>query len=279
MSNENGSGSFEVIMSKALMIPGIKVDRKEFLAKSFSNHVPSETLGKIVEKGPIEAGVDIATINKVAKKLVTNRTLTTSSASFAAGIPGGFAMVATVPADALQFFGIALRLAQEIGYLYGYEDFWDEEGINPESVNGDLVLFLGVMFGVGGSVTAMKFLSSKLSEQALKKIPQMALTKTFYYPIIKKIAGFIGVKMTKDIFAKGVSKVIPVLGGIVSGGLTFASMSQMGKRLTTALAQTINFDEKDYQKNFEEFKKEHSDIIDVEFEDIIETDTETEVLT
>ncbi|WP_419959481.1 bacteriochlorophyll 4-vinyl reductase [Psychrobacillus sp. BM2] len=270
MAIENGSGSFEIIMSNALKLPGIKVDRREFLAKSFSNHVPYETLGKIVEKGPIEAGVDIATINKVAKRLVSNRTLTSSGASFVAGIPGGVAMAATIPADTLQFFGVALRLAQEIGYLYGYEDFWDDEGINTDRVNGDLVLFLGVMFGVGGSVAAMKVLSSKLSQQALKKIPNKALSKTLYYPIIKKIAAFIGVKLTKDTFAKGVSKVIPVVGGIVSGGLTFASMSKMGNRLTTSLQQTINFHEKDYKKNYEELKREHPDIIDVDFEDLSE---------
>lgn len=38
------------------------------------------------------------------------------------------------------------------------------------------------------------------------------------------MAGYIGVKVTKDSFAKGVSKVIPVVGGVVSGGLTFASI-------------------------------------------------------
>jgi hypothetical protein len=270
LTNEDGSGSFEVIMSNALKLPGVKVDRKEFLAKSFSNYVPSETLGEIVENGPIEAGVDIATINKIAKKLVINRTLTSSSVSFAAGLPGGLAMFATIPADTFQFFGVALRLAQEIGYLYGYEDFWDDEGLNPERVNGDLVLFLGVMFGVGGSVAAIKVISSKMSQQALKKIPNIALTKTFYYPIIKKIAGVIGVKLTKDTFAKGVSKIIPIIGGLISGGLTFTSMSKMGNRLTTSLLQTIDFNEKDYKKNFEELKKEHPDIIDVAFEDLSE---------
>ena len=33
-------------------------------------------------------------------------------------IPGGIAMAATIPADTLQFFGVALRLAQEISYIY-----------------------------------------------------------------------------------------------------------------------------------------------------------------
>jgi hypothetical protein len=36
-----------------------------------------------------------------------------------------------------------------------------------------------------------------------------------YYPIIKKIADFIGLKLTKERCAKGLSKVIPMVGGIV----------------------------------------------------------------
>ncbi|PFC51162.1 bacteriochlorophyll 4-vinyl reductase [Bacillus thuringiensis] len=269
MTSENSSESFEVIMGSALKLPGIKVDKKEFLAKSFSNHVSGDLLCKIVEQGPILANVDIAIINKIAKKLVSTRTITSSGASFVAGVPGGFAMAATIPADTLQFFGVALRLAQELGYLYGYEDFWDERGVNIDRVNGELVLFLGVMFGVGGSTAALKVLTSKASQQALKKIPNKALTKTIYYPVIKKIAAIIGVKMTKDTFAKGVSKVIPFVGGVVSGGLTFASMSKMGKRLMISLQITIDNNAKDLEKDFNELKKENPQIIDIEFEDLI----------
>ncbi|MEK4863929.1 MULTISPECIES: hypothetical protein [Bacillus] len=81
------------------------MDRKEFLAKIFLNHVSGDVLSKIVEQGPILANVDIAVINKVSKKLVSTRTITSSGASFAAGIPGGLAMAATIPADTLQFLG------------------------------------------------------------------------------------------------------------------------------------------------------------------------------
>lgn len=87
-----------------------------------------------------------------------------SSVSFVAGVPGGIAMAATIPADTAQFFGMTLRLSQEIGYIYGYEDFWDDDELDVEKVNGDLVLFLGVMFGVGGAAATNKALSSHLSK-------------------------------------------------------------------------------------------------------------------
>lgn len=264
----NGLEVFEVLMTNAVKLPGVKVDRKDFLARSFSKYVSTEQLSLVVEKGPIEANVSSTVIKKIAKRHIANQTIKSSSASFAAGLPGGLALAATIPADTAQFFGMTLRLAQEIGYLYGYDDFWEEGELDVERVNGDLVLFLGVMFGVGGTTATIKALSTQLSKQAMKKIPNKALTKTIYYPIIKKISTLIGIKMTKDTFAKGVSKMIPVAGGVISGGLTFASMTKMGNRLMNALEESIHVSEEELVDSIKELKREHFDIIEAEFIEI-----------
>lgn len=261
----NGSEMFEVLMTNAVKLPGVKVDRKEFLAQSFSKHVPANQLAEIVEKGPIEANVPLALIKKIAKRNIANQTMKSSSASFAAGLPGGIGLAATIPADTAQFFGFSLRLAQETGYLYGYDDFWENGELDVDRVNGNLVLFLGVMFGVGGAAATIKALSAQLSKQALKQLPKKALTKTVYFPIIKKMSAMIGVKMTKDTFAKGVSKMIPLAGGVISGGLTFSSMTKMGNRLLHALEDSVNMTEEELVESFAEMKRENLDIIDVDF--------------
>lgn len=144
-----------------------------------------------------------------------------------------------------------MRLAQELAYIYGYKDIWDNGDLDIEQVKGELTLFLGVMFGVGGSASAVKMLSSSIAKQVLKKLPQKALTKTIYYPIIKKTATLIGVKITKQTFAKGVSKIIPVLGGVISGGLTYASMKPMGSRLKDTLAESISYTEEEAKRDIE----------------------------
>lgn len=41
--------------------------------------------------------------------------------------------------------------------------------------------------------------------------------------------------MTKNVFGKVVSKSIPIVGGAVSGGITFATLRPMGFRLVEAL--------------------------------------------
>jgi hypothetical protein len=265
-NNMNSTNSVEFIVSNAIKIPGVKVNRKEFLAKILADKINSEELSNVLDKGPIEAGVNSDKINRIAKSLVEKRTLQSSGISFAAGLPGGIAMAATIPADTLQFFGVALRLAQELAYLYGFKDFWEEEEIDLDRVRGELILFLGVMFGVGGSASTLKVISSKFAQHVLKKLPQKALTKTIYYPIIKKVAAAIGIKITKASFAKGISKAIPVLGGVVSGGLTYASMKTMGNRLRTSMFEAINYSKQELEKDLNKM----SDIIDADFTEIKE---------
>jgi hypothetical protein len=162
-----------------------------------------------------------------------------------------------------------LRLAQELAYLFGYKDLWEDEQVDAEKVRGELTLFLGVMFGVGGTASALKVLSSKIAQQVLKKLPQKALMKTIYYPIIKKVAATIGVKVTKKTFAQGVSKAIPLLGGVISGGLTYASMKPMGSRLRTTLYDSVNnYSKDDLDRDLKNMKKEMPDFIDAEFTNV-----------
>lgn len=51
--------------------------------------------------------------------------------------------------------------------------------------------------------------------------------------------------MTKGVFAKGISKIIPVIGGIFSATITLASMYPMGNRLIDALDEAAFVYDKD----------------------------------
>ena len=144
-------------------------------------------------------------------------------------------MAATIPADLLQFLGLSLRMAQELSYLYGAPDLWKDGAVDNEQVKSQLVLYCGAMFGVSGAMAGVRFITAHMSRQVLKKLPQKALTKTLWFPVIKQIGKAIGIKVTKNTVAKGVSKVVPLVGGVISGGLNFASMMPMGQRLAAAL--------------------------------------------
>ena len=244
--------SLENVVATAIQVPGVKVNRELFLREQFQKE-SKELIDAIVENGPVNAQVSQETLRKMAKKIINERTLVSTSASFVAGLPGGLAMAATIPADMLQFYGVALRMAQELAYLYGEADLWNGEFLDNDKVTNQLILYCGVMLGASGAAQAVRVMSSAVAKQILKKLPQKALTKTFYYPIVKGICKFFGVSMTKSLFAKGVSKAVPILGGVVSGGITFATLRPMGQRLADTLDDAhFSYTEEDFHEDWED---------------------------
>lgn len=79
---------------------------------------------------------------------------------------------------------------------------------------------------------------------------------------MKKVATILGFKMTKDVFAKGIGKIIPIIGGVVSGSLTFATYMPMAKKLQNYLSGLKPADVKYYQDIRQNEKPEY---LEVEF--------------
>ena len=262
-SNTNKELALESVITSAIQIPGVKVNRNKFLAELFATE--DVAIQEVLDHGPISAGISQERISAIANKHILKRTSQSSVASFAAGIPGGLAMAATIPADVMQFFGMALRLAQELSYLYGAEDLWQGGQVDDEKVKNQLLLYCGVMFGVSGAVSGVRVLSTQIAKTTLKKLPQKALTKTFWYPMIKQIGKAVGIKVTKSTVAKGVSKAVPILGGVISGGLNFASMMPMAHRLMDALDSAFfGYTQEEFEKDvieIENFAGQETDIV------------------
>ncbi len=272
MQNEvDSSGVFETVMVNSLQIPGVKVNRNKFLYDALSKYEhDSKKISNAISTNPIDAKIDRKTLDKVAKYTINKTTAISSGASFAAGLPGGFAMMASIPADVAQYFGMAIRLAQELAYIYGEEDLFDGTEIDDSRVRHTLIGYIGVMFGVQGASEVVRIVSTQLSKTALKRLPRKPLMKTFYYPIIKDICKVLSIKMNKGIFAKGVSKAIPIVGGVVSGGMTFFSLRPMGIKLQECLSEAkFDYNENLIKKDIETIEKfsENEDIIDVEYTD------------
>jgi hypothetical protein len=95
----------------------------------------------------------------------------------------------------------------------------------------EIMIFLGAMFGVSNANAGIKIIAQSAAQKMSKTLANKALTKTAIYPIVKKIAQAVGIRMTKQIFADGVARVVPVLGGAVSGGLTYATFKPCCLRL------------------------------------------------
>ncbi len=236
---ENEISPVSKVISTVMQIPGIKVDREKFLRSEFRLYCTQEELEKVVEN-PLEI-IPKNRIEKIADACIRNQTAKVSLLSTIAGVPGGLAMAATIPADMAQYYYHIFVMAQKLAYLYGFSDLCGEDGRFTETSQDMLILFVGVMSGVAGANQALKKITPIIAANAVKRIPNVALTKTWYYPIITKIARTVfGQSVTKKGFAKQIGKVIPFVGGAVSGGITLATFYPSAKRLQKQLRDQMD---------------------------------------
>lgn len=255
------------VMGAALSMPGVKVDRDDFLKKELKNYCSPEQLNLAISSRPIN-GVSKEIIDRIANACINSHTTKVTTISAVAGIPGGFAMAGTIPADMAQYYWHVFVLAQKLAYLYGFPDLRDENGNLTDTASDMLTLFVGVMMGASAANQAIKGLAKEFAKQVVKRLPQKALTKTMYYPIIKQIAKWIGVKLTKDTFAKGLGKVIPILGGVISGGLTLATFRPSAKRLQHKLQEEMFVINENYQESHNNNEDQYSTYEDISNESI-----------
>lgn len=248
--------SFDLVLKNAIQIPMVRIDRNAYLRKELTHRFDKKTVEKAIAHNPAYAGITIDQIDEIAWNAINHETATVTTLSFAAGIPGGFAMAGTVPADLAQYTAHLLRIMQKLAYLYGWPSLIDnnEEGAAEldDETTSLLTLFAGIMFGVQGASAAINKIAAQTAEHVAKSFAQKALTKGMVYPVVKKVATMLGVHMTKQIFARGVSKVIPIIGGVASGGLTFATYRPMAIKLKKHLAGLKTADSRYYQQFAEE---------------------------
>lgn len=229
------SNSWDKVMNLALSMPMVKVDRNTFLMNEFSMY---DNADQLRDKRPIDL-FDAEAIERAARGIINSHLAKATVASTAAGIPGGLVMAATMPADIAQYYWHVLVVAQKLGYLYGWPDLLDEKEQITEGTRNVLTLFVGVMFGAQAANKLVGEIAKRVSLQAAKRLPQQALTKTMYYPVVKQVAKWIGVKMTKDTFGKSVGKAIPILGGVLSGAITAFSFKPMAEKLQKHLREEM----------------------------------------
>jgi len=224
------------VLDVVMKLPGVKVDRRAFLKENFSKYYDDDKLSVILEEGTGRAGISIEIMDKVANGVISLHGTLVIGTSTIAGIPGGFAMLGTIPADVAQYYFHTFQVAQKLAYVYGYPDL--DEG-SDDDFKMMITLFVGCMFGVAAANTAIKTLSKTFAQTAVKRIAAMSLTKGTIYPIVKKIATILGYRMTKEIFAKGVGKIIPLFSAIISGGITAAMFLPQASRLKKKLREDI----------------------------------------
>lgn len=246
--NGDGQVTIEDVIIMALKFPGIKINRAEFIKKEFSKYCSEDVINNIIASTPLKAGVSKDVVDKIATDVIQYERICVSGISTALSIPGGVAMIATLPTDIAQYYGYMLRATQKLLYLYGFQEIDVNDGQLLDSATmNTLIICMGVMYGVAGANTALKSMAKALGLGVEKKLINTALTKGTIYPIVKSVAKWFNIRMTKEIFAGFFKKSIPFVGSIIGGGITYATFKPCCERLMTTLQDTklSNLENKD----------------------------------
>jgi hypothetical protein len=225
------------VLRTALALPGAKVDRKAFLRKALSKHVTEKVLQSAIDTSPAAAGVSKNTIRHIATANIKWHRAGVSTLSFASGLPGGWWIAGTVPVDLIQFFWHLLVILQKLAYLYSWPELFSEDSeleLDHETLL-ILTVFVGVMLGAEPAAKVVGDIAERAAAQVLKRLPREMLTKWGLYRLAREVAKRSGIRVTEDSFGRYLSRIVPILGGIISGTVTWISFSLMTSRLAAHL--------------------------------------------
>ena len=230
----------EEVIEAASRVPGVRIDRENYLLGALNVHATECMAQSAVATSPAEAGVPEELIDKLANDAIAYENNLATATSVVAGLPSNpVAMIGATAADLGQFYAHVLRIVQKLGYLYGWSDIFRMEGDQmDDATRNTMVLFLGVMSGVNSAEKTLMVVARNAGVVTGKRIARQALTKGTIYPIVKKIAYYLGLQMNKQIFGRAVGHAIPILGGVASGVITRATFSPMAHRLKDYLTET-----------------------------------------
>lgn len=233
----------ESILDKLWNIPGIRVSRVEYLCEEFAKKYKYEMID-ILGKGPVSAGISQDEIGKIADQSIRAEAMTTILTSAGTGLFGGFAALAAVPADMVQFYIHVFRIMQKLLYLYGWnEEFYDDEGNIDDGGKNVLLLYLGVMSGVEEAGKAASEIMKAAAKRSMHDVPiqffKTYVEKPAFHVIINTIVKTVGIKTSIKFGALVSSKIIPVVGAAVSAVITRVLYVPMAQRLKNYLANGV----------------------------------------
>ena len=226
--------NFNKVIKAAMRLPVVTVEREPFLRKELAPYLDRETIDKVIAYGT-RGLVDKKIIDQIAVGCIRYQTTAVCSVSALAGLPGGWAMAGTIPADVAQFYGNAIALVEKMLYLYGWPDMSGEDGQVSDQTAQLMILWIGVMMGAQGAQAAVRSLLDVIRAQVERKVLEAALNKTWVYGVVQQICKWIGVKLSEEGFAKAVGKVIPLVGAPISAGITYFTFTPMCNKLKKEL--------------------------------------------
>ena len=194
------------------------------------------------------------TPDEAAKAMIKNQIKKCTTSGFLTGLGGVITMPLTIPANLGSVLYVQMRMIACTAYIAGLDVESDQVQtltyacLAGVSVN-EVIKKAGVQFG------------QKLANSMIRKIPG---------EVLKNINQKIGFRLITKFGEKGIlnlGKVVPVVGGVINGGLDWAETKAIGNRSYKLFFEGISEGDEEPSKDIDsDDNAESGDVIDVDFE-------------
>lgn len=215
---------------RKLTLEMTKVDRDSFLRKALSAYMPSTRIEEVVKSDCVMKELDAPTLEKISKELIKNRCLYVGGLSFSASLSGAAGTMLLLPLDCIQFAYHAMKLSQELYYLYGTRNMFTYKR------KEELELLVYMLAGAG---SAISLTTSSLSAIG-QKLYQTGMAK-LHLPSLS---------------------VLPYIGGIIHGSSSAYAMYSLAIEYIERLQEMV---EEKVETTPAQVAKEIGTFIDVEY--------------
>ena len=222
---------FDEVLAQAAVLPGARVGREVFLREALRKR-PRQVIDASIRMTPARAGLSRRDVARIARKSCGHETRLTTVLSIAAGVPGGAAAAATIPADLVQFYANLMRAIQKLSYLYGWRGAC-ELGANSmdKRTRCAITLFLGVMSGVPKADETLAWLSRRRDIVD----PGVLFAEEPVVQAAREVGEALSARMAQRMTGQVVGKAIPLAGAVISGTIAHGGFMDMVKRLRDKL--------------------------------------------
>ena len=219
------------LLNASLALPGSKIDRSTFLRDQLQGRCPAPVIEQALQAGSIAAGVSEELINRLADTSIRRHVLGVSAISFVTGLPGGWWIAGSIPADLVQFYWHAIVLSQKLAYLYGWPDLFGDGSLHESEGVEQITLLIGAMMGDRAAYLTLTQGAKLVADELAVRLPRLALSNPTTFAVARQVGNRIGAQLTNRSLTKLVVRFIPIVGGIASASASAALIRSMAKKL------------------------------------------------
>lgn len=228
------SNSYNNILKSSFMLPMSRVNREKFIQRLSTRELKGMNVQVALEKSPNSAYSQQA-INKAAKKIIAKHALWVTLISAISAIPTGWMMIPFFIIDIIQFQIHVFAVSQKLLYLYEDEEKLTE--YSSDTATQLMILMTTIMIGKQQFTRMLKSATGVVTKQVIQRFTIKALTQFSILNIVRQVAKWFGIVLTKETLLEGIDVAIIIICAIISGLISLWLFKPMANNLMKYLKE------------------------------------------